>query len=55
MLMLHVCIIFVWIVIKTQWLPLILNRKSSGKALASDFREISFSFIMHLFALEFIL
>ncbi len=32
-LMLHVCSIFVWIMIKMQWLLLILNGKSTDKAL----------------------
>ncbi len=42
MLMLHVCIIFVWIMIKTQWLLLILNGKSTDKALFCLYEEIYF-------------
>ncbi len=41
LLMLHVCSIFVWIMIKMQWLPLILNGKSTDKALFCLYEEIS--------------
>ncbi len=33
LLMLHVWSIFVWIVIKIEWLPLIFKGKSTGKVL----------------------
>ncbi len=51
--MLHVCSIFVCIVIKIQWLPLILNGKSTGKALVCLYEQISF--ICYLFDLGFVL
>ncbi len=40
--MLHVCSIFVWIMIKMQWLPLILNGKSTDKALFGLNEDIHF-------------
>ncbi len=40
--MLHVCRIFVWIMIKMQWLPLIWNGKSTDKALFCLFEDIYF-------------
>ncbi len=36
----HVCSIFVWIVMKLQWLPLILNGNSTGKVLVYLYVEI---------------
>ncbi len=46
--MLHVCSIFVWIMIKMQWLPLILNGKSKDKALFSLYGEIYFICVIYL-------
>ncbi len=40
--MLHAYIFFVWIMITMQWLPLILNRKSPGKALVCLNEDIYF-------------
>ncbi len=51
--MLHVCSIFVWIMIEMQWLPLILNGKSTDKALFCLYEEIYF--ICYLFDLELVL
>ncbi len=42
LLVLHVYSIFVWIMIKMQWLPLILNGKSTDKALFCLYEGISF-------------
>ncbi len=53
--MFHVCSIFVWIVIKMQWLPLILNGKSTDKALVCLYEEISFICVTYLFDLELVL
>ncbi len=54
--MLHVCSIFVWIMmIKMQWLPLILNGKSTDKALFCLYEEVSFICVTYLFVLELVL
>ncbi len=53
--MLHVCSIFVWIMIKMQWLPLILNGKSTDKALFCLYEEISFICVTYLFDLGLVL
>ncbi len=53
--MLHVCSIFVWIMIKMQWLPLILNGKSTDKALFCLYEDISVIFVTYLFDLELVL
>ncbi len=42
LLVLHVYSIFVWIMIQMQWLPLILNGKSTDKALFCLYEGISF-------------
>ncbi len=48
------CSIFVWIVIKMQWLPLILNGKSTDKALFCLYEEIFLLFVyIYLFVLKF--
>ncbi len=46
--MLYVCCIFVWIMIKMQWLPLILNGKSTDKALVV-FMKRFILFVCNLF------
>ncbi len=51
--MLHVCIIFVWIVIKMKWLPLICNEKRTGKALVCLYENIYFICIIYLFGICF--
>ncbi len=51
--MLHVCSIFVWIMIKMQWLPLILNGKSTDKAFCL-YEEIYFICVTYLFDLELV-
>ncbi len=48
MLMLHVCSIFVWMMIKMQRLPLILNGKSADKALFCLYEDIYFICIIYL-------
>ncbi len=53
--MLHVCCIFVWMMIKMQWLPLILNGKSTEKFLVCLYKEIYFICITCLFDLGFVL
>ncbi len=53
--MLHVCSIFVWILIKMQWLPLILNGKSTYKALVCLYEEIYLICFTYLFDLERVL
>ena len=53
--MLHVCSIFVWIMIKMQWLPLILNGKSTDKALFCLYEEIYFICVTYLFDLGLVL
>ncbi len=53
--MLHVCSIFVWIVIKIQWLPLILNGKSTDKALFCLYEEIHFICVTYVFDLGLVL
>ncbi len=53
--MLHVCSIFVWIMIKMQWLPLILNGKSTDKALFCLYEEISVICVTYLFDLGLVL
>ncbi len=53
--MLHVCSIFVWIMIKMQWLPLILNVRSTDKALFCLYEEIYFICVTYLFDLGFVL
>ncbi len=52
--MVHVCSIFVWMMIKMQWLPLILNGKSTDKALVCLY-EISFICVTYFFDLELVL
>ncbi len=42
----HVYSIFVWIMIKMQWFPLILNGKSTDKALFCLYEEIYFLFVL---------
>ncbi len=53
LLMLHLCSIFVWIVIKIQWLPLILNGKRTGKTFVYMKRFILFVLIDWGFVLKF--
>ncbi len=53
--MLHVRCIFVWMMIKMQWLSLILNGKSTDKALVCLYEEISFICVTCLFDLGFVL
>ncbi len=53
--MLHVCSIFVWIMIKMQWLPLILNGKSTDKAFFCLYEERAFICVIYLFDLELVL
>ncbi len=53
--MLHVRCIFVWMMIKMQWLPLILNGKSTDKALLCLYEEIYFICVTCLFDLELVL
>ncbi len=53
--MLHVCSIFVWIMIKMQWLPLILKGKSTDKALLYLYEEICFLCVTYLFDLGLVL
>ncbi len=53
--MLHVCSIFVWIMIKMQRFPLILNEKSTDKTLFCLYEEISFICVTYLFDLRFVL
>ncbi len=53
--MLHVCSIFVWIMIKMQWLPLILKGKSTDKALLYLYEEIYFLCVTYLFDLGLVL
>ncbi len=48
--MLHVRSIFVWIMIKMQWLPLILNGKGADKALFFYMKR----FILFVFFIYFI-
>ncbi len=45
--MLHACSIFAWMMIKMQWLPLILNGKTTDKALFCFYED--FYFIWDLF------
>ncbi len=51
--MLQVYSIFVWIMISMQWLPLILNGKSTDSALFCLYGEIYF--ICYLFDLRLVL
>ncbi len=53
--MLHVCSSFDWIMIKMQWLPLILNGKSTDKALFCLYEEIYFICVTYLFDLGLVL
>ncbi len=53
--MLHVCSSFDWIMIKMQWLPLILNGKSTDKALFCLYEEIDFICVTYLFDLGLVL
>ncbi len=53
--MLHVCSIFVWIVIKMQRFPLILNGKSTDKTLFCLYEEIYFICVTYLFDMRFVL
>ncbi len=53
--MLHVCRIFVWIMIKMQWFPLILNGKSTDKALFCLYEEISFICVTYIFDLGLVI
>ena len=53
--MLHVCSIFVWIMIKMQQLPRILNGKSTDKALFCLYEEIYFICTTYLFDLGLVL
>ncbi len=55
MFMLHVCSIFVWMMIKMQWLPLILNGKNTDKALFCLYEEIYFIGVNYLFDLGIVL
>ncbi len=55
LLILYVCSIFVWIVIKMLWLHLILNGKSTNKALFCLYEEIYFICVTYLFDLGFVL
>ncbi len=49
--MLHECSIFVWMMIKMQRLPLILNGKSTDKALFCLYEDIYFICVIYLFDL----
>ncbi len=53
--MLHVCSIFVLIMIQMQWLPLILNGRSTDKALLCLYEEISLICVTYLFDLGLVL
>ncbi len=53
--MLHVCSIFVWMMIEMQWLPLILNGQSKDKAVFCLYGEINFICVTYLFDLGFVL
>ncbi len=46
--MLHVCSSFVWIMIKMQWLPQILNGKSTDKALFCLYEDNYFICVIYL-------
>ncbi len=49
--MLHVCSIFVWIVIKLQGFPLILKGKITDKALFYLYEDINFICVTYIFDL----
>ncbi len=49
--MLHACSIFVWIMVNIQWLRLILNGKSTDKALFCLYEEIYLICVTYLFDL----
>ncbi len=49
------CSIFVWIMIKMQWMPLIINGKTTGKALVCLYEKIYFICIIYLFDLGLVL
>ncbi len=49
--MLHACSIFVWIMVNIQWLRLILNGKSTDKALFCLYEEIYLICVIYLFDL----
>ncbi len=53
LLMLYVCSICVWIMIKMQWLPLILNGKSTDKALFCLYEDICVIYLIWGFVLKF--
>ncbi len=53
--MLHVCSIVVWIMIKMQLFPLILNGKSTDKALFCLYEDIYFICVIYLFDLGLVL
>ncbi len=53
--MLHICSIFVCIMIKMQWLPIILNGKRSDKALFCLYEDINFICVTYLFYLGLVL
>ncbi len=53
--MLHECSIFVWMMIKMQRLPLILNGKSTDKALFCLYEDIYFICVIYLFDLGLLL
>ncbi len=54
LLMLYVCSICVWIMIKMQWLPLILNGKSTDKALFCLYEDICVIYLIWGFVLNFL-
>ncbi len=53
--MLHVCSIFVWMMNKMQWLPLILNGKSTDNALFRLYEEVYFICYLFIFYLGLVL